>query len=253
MSTVPRKSVGLGLCLASVLGHAQIEKPFEIEVGLTVAPKYVWRGINFMNDWSIQPEAKVSRGPLSFGVWAHIEPTNWNLANYTKSPRGRLTEIDLTLEYAKSLGPVEGTIGVVDYQFPGTGIQRYHEWYASVTAESLWGSPSLTVWTQGNLPSGTYATVGVSRSIPSTLFGVGEVDIDAELTYGDARSNQFYYGSSKTAFTDLHLTASKSLGIGGRLTFTPSGHFSTLLERSLLAGQPRRTNLWFSLSVGAKF
>lgn len=33
------------------VGSAQIEKPFEIEAELSVASKYVWRGLNLVNDW----------------------------------------------------------------------------------------------------------------------------------------------------------------------------------------------------------
>lgn len=241
------------IILSQTLALAQEVKPFDIEAKIKVTPKYVWRGVNLNNNWVIQPQATISKGPFSLNLWANYEPTNWNLANYTQAPRGRFTELDMTFEYSRTSGPVEWGVGIVDYQFPGTGWLRYQEWYASASMEDLWGSPSLTVWTGNNSRSGTYATVGVSHALPTGVAGVGEIDLEAALTYGDARSNEFYYGSRKAAFTDLELKASKSVGLGSRFTLTPALHFTTLLDRSLLAGQPRRTNLWLSLSVGAKF
>lgn len=65
----------------SALASAQVDKPFEIEAELTVASKYVWRGLNLVNDWVVQPGLTVSRGPISVGLWGNFEPTNWNLPN----------------------------------------------------------------------------------------------------------------------------------------------------------------------------
>lgn len=167
---------------------AQLGKPFEIEAELTVAPKYVWRGINIVNDWVIQPGVTVSRGGFSLGVWMNFEPTNWNLPNYNQAPRGRVTEMDVTLEYSKSIGVVEASVGVVDYQFPGTGGRRYQEFFGSVGLSYLWGSPELRVFTGER--SGTYATVSVSHELPGTYFGQGGIELDASLSFGDARSNK---------------------------------------------------------------
>lgn len=109
----------------------------------------------------------------------------------------------------------------------------------------------MTLWTGNNSYSGTYATVGISRS--TQLTRLSEIEINAELSFGDARSNGFYFGSAIPGFTDLHLTASTSVALGDRLSLTPALHYSTLLDRGLLAGQPRRTNLWMSVSLGFKF
>lgn len=232
---------------------AQNPLPVDIEAQLSIAPKYVWRGINIVNDWVAQPEVTLSYGSFSFNVWGNFETSNWNLPNYIRAPRGRLTEVDMTLEYSRQSGPLEWGLGIVDYQFPGTGALRYQEWFASAGLPDQWGSPTLTLYTGKSSTTGTYATLGISRSLNTTLPSVGEVDLDAELSYGDAKSNDFYYGSRKAAFSDFNLTASKELSLGGKFTFKPAVHFSTLLDKSLLAGQPRRSNLWFSLNFGVKF
>ncbi|MCC7435635.1 MAG: hypothetical protein IT363_13190 [Methanoregulaceae archaeon] len=237
----------------SALASAQVQKPFEIEAELTVASKYVWRGINLVNDWVIQPGVTVSRGPISVGLWGNFEPTNWNLPNYTSTPRGRVTELDFTLEYTRTVGTAEWSLGIVDYQFPGTGEGRYQEWFATVELGDVWGSPYLNLYTGNNSYSGTYVTLGVTHALSSQLAGLLEVELNAELSYGDARSNNFYFGSSKAGFADLQLTASTSIGLGDRLNLAPALHYSTLFDRGLLAGQPRRTNLWMSVSLGFKF
>lgn len=111
----------------------------------------------------------------------------------------------------------------------------------------------MNLYTGNNSFSGTYATVGVTHAVSSQLAGLQEVELNAELSFGDARSNNFYFGSSKAGFAELQLTASTSIDLGDRLSLTPALHYSTLLDRGLLAGQPRRTNLWMSISLGFKF
>lgn len=229
-------AVGAVGCLA--VGSLAQVKPFDIEAELAVASKYMWRGTTIVNDWVIQPGVTVSRGPYSIGIWGSFEPTNWNLANYTQAPRGRFTELEWTFAYTRSVGSAEWNVGLIDYQFPGTGWQRYQEWFASVELGDLWGSPYLTLWTGNNSYSGTYATLGLTRTLPTQVGGGWEVELNAELSYGDARSNNYYYGAAKAGFTDLHVTASTFVGLGDRLSLTPALHYSTLLDRGRSPGNP---------------
>jgi len=252
MATLLRAALSSAVAL-SAIASAQVEKPFDIEAELTIASKYVWRGINLVNDWVVQPGVTLSRGPFSLGLWGNLESSNWNLPNYTSTPRGRVTELDVTFAYTRTMGPAEWSLGIVDYQFPGTGAERYQEWFATVEFGDLWGSPYLNLYTGNNSYSGTYATVGITHAVSSQLAGLPELELNAELSYGDARSNNYYFGSSRAGFADLQLTASTSIELGERLSLTPALHYSTLLDRGLLAGQPRRTNVWMSVSLGFKF
>lgn len=126
----------------SAFASAQVERPFEIEAELTVASKYVWRGINLVNDWVIQPGVILSSGPFSVGLWANLESSNWNLPNYTSTPRGRVTELDVTLAYTRTLGLWSGVWASSTTSFPERGKDAIRS-----------GSQPSSLATFGDLPT----------------------------------------------------------------------------------------------------
>jgi hypothetical protein len=80
----------------------------QVEVGLDISSRYVWRGTDFGGSPSIQPQISYTVGGLTVGGWAAMA-TNGNTAG---------SEIDFFLTYAipTSLGDLE--LVVTDYTFP---------------------------------------------------------------------------------------------------------------------------------------
>jgi hypothetical protein len=144
-------------------------------------------------------------------------------------------------------------VGIVEYQYPGTGFERYREWFAGVSFDEAWGAPYMTVYTGNNATTGSYATVGLSHSLPVHFGKTEAIDLGVELTYGDARCNRFLYGWDGSTFTDILLSAGAEFDLGRGWTLTPTLNYSTLLHSKLLAGAPRRSNVWAAFSFGFKF
>ncbi|MEQ1934711.1 MAG: hypothetical protein ABL962_12690, partial [Fimbriimonadaceae bacterium] len=189
-----------------------------------------------------------------FTFWGNMELTRWNSGNYPRSPKNRFTEFDSSLEYNGTYGGGDWWVGYIDYQFPGTGAQRFQEWYGGISSSKHWGTPTLNIYKGANAGMGTYLTLGVTHQ--TQMSGIGKAstwDLGAQIGYGDKKSNNFYYGSNKAGFADLSLSAATSFGIGKDWTFTPSVNYSTLLEKSLNAGLPRRSNLWLNFGFKRKF
>ncbi len=243
------------LAVALTAGAIAQEKPkIDATLDVDISSKYVWRGVNFVNDWVLQPSVAFSSSGFKFSVWGNMELTGWNSGVYPKSPKNRFTEFDTSLEYRGAHGKGDWWLGYVDYQFPGTGAARFQEWYGGVSLDQSWGAPALTVYKGANANVGTYLTLGVTRSVKTGLTGkMSTCDLCALIGYGDKKGNNFLYGSNKAGFTDLNLSATTSFEIGKGWTFTPSVNYSTLLEKSLRAGLPRRSNIWLNFGFTRNF
>lgn len=245
------------LCAAAFVvasfSYGQESRPIETEINLEFASKYVWHGTTVVNDPVSQPELCFAMGGFSLSIWGNLELTGWNAPNYVTHPRGRLTEVDTTFEYASTWRELNWSVGTIDYQFPGTGYERYREWFVGVGTDRLWGSPTLTVYSGANDQTGSYATLALSHSLPARLCGASSIDFSVELTGADKRCCRFLYGHDGSGLSDVHLSASTEIELGKGWILSPSIHYSTLLQPGILRGQPRRTAFWAACGVGLKF
>lgn len=233
------------LALAT-LCQAQEKSTISTELTLDLFSKYVWHGLVTDNEWVLQPGAALEKDGFTFGAWGNLELTDWNQDNYASDPQGKFSEIDVWLEYATTLGGQDVFLGYVDYQFPGTGWERYAEWYAGLEKSFDFADLTLTVFTGDNDFTGTYATLAGSKAIN---VGHGEsLDATLELSYGDSRSNSYLYAYDNAGLSDLHLAVQRSYDIGGGWTATPSLHYSTILNDDMAVGDPHRSNFWFGVS-----
>lgn len=240
----------LTLGLAAVAASAQETPKIQTELNVLLANKYVWRGVNYVNDWVLQPDVTFSASGFSLGFWGNLELTNWNAPNYTRKPAGRLTEIDTTVAYGQDFSLGSWQVGYVDYQFPGTGFRRFGEWFVGASFDDQRFSPSVTIYRGDKSGMGTYVEVGASHEFT----GMGQsVKLDGYLGYGDKKSNGFFYGNSKSALTHVQFDVSTSFSAGKGWSLTPSISYSTLLEKNHLAGQPRRSNVTLGLAVSRSF
>lgn len=243
-----------GLAVLGGIGNgAQEPNKIETELTLEFASKYVWHGLNSVNDNVFQPGVSFSMKGFTLSFWGSAELTNWNEPNYDLAPKGRFSEIDTSIQYDGACKNMGWNVGIVDYQYPGTGYERYREWFAGVSFEDAPGAPSLTLYAGDNKTSGTYATLGLSHSIPVNMGKAESFDLALEMTYGDARSNRFLYGYDGATLTDIHLSASTQFDLGRGWSFTPTLHYSTLLHPDILRDEPRRSNFWAGFAFGVKF
>jgi hypothetical protein len=228
------------LVCASTAAHAQQQERISTTITLDLASKYVWHGVNLVNDWVVQPGVSFSSRGLTLSLWGSMEATAWNRPNYPRNPCGRFTDLEESLEYGKD----NWKVGINDVHCPGTGAARYREWYAGLSAEQMWGAPELTVYTSGSSRTGTYAVLGLSHSLGREG---KSLDLGAEITYGDKPFNDYLYGRPRAGFSDLHLSAGTALSLSKGWSLTPSLHYSRILKGSRSPGEPRQTNAWLSL------
>ena len=221
------------------------DRPIAVEFSLEFASKYVWHGTNLVNDWVAQPEIVLGAGNFGFSWWGNAELTSWNRPNFPRDPKGKFTEIDTEFNYSAPWRGSEWSMGYIDYQMPGTGELRYGEWFVGWSNADLPWAPALTVYRGDRAFTGTYATLELSHSLST---GVREFEAGIEVSLGDRRSSEYFYGTRFAGATDAAIYLSTEVDLGGGWRLTPAVHYSALLNDQLLRGEPRRQNAWLSFA-----
>lgn len=246
------------VCLTATPALAQEPADASVEVALDLAYnlKYIWRGINLVDDPVFQPSASASWRGLTLSVWGSMETTNYNLYPGYGSTAGDFTEIDYTLDYSWSCGKVNLSGGVIHYQFPNTGISSTTELYLAAGLDVPL-APTVTVYQDVDEADGTYATLSLGHTLEDVwkpAEGISmSVDLSASVGFGSSDHNGFYYGTGDAGFTDATLSAGLPFKLGERLTLTPSINYSALLDSDLRSGMARDDNLWAGISLGLSF
>jgi hypothetical protein len=190
----------------------------QISVDLDIQSRYIWRGTDFGNSPSIQPELSYTIGGLEFGVWAAYA-TNGN-------PDG--TEVDLWASYTFGTDAGDFSIYVTDYTFP------VH--HTVVGAETWFDSEAhfieLGVGYSGtdNLPVSVFAGMFVHNDDDNSVYVELGYDADPlEFFLGFTPFESEAYGTSGAGIINLGVTGSRevvitnsfSLGLSTSLIVNP--------------------------------
>lgn len=195
-----RSIVSMVFIITLVFGLVSV-LPVAAQVNMNVdfMSRYVWRGADYGDSPSLQPELSYSSGGLVVGSWAAI-PTN------TGSPGGY--EIDWFASYAIGAGTGELLLMLTDYTFPVPGAEDYftsnaHFVEGGVEYSGFAGLP-LSVFT------GMFLTNDHDNSIyfelsyePEPLgFFIGGTPMESQM-----------YGTSGAAIINAGISAGRTLAI----------------------------------------
>jgi len=208
---------------------AEETKGPSISADITVASKYVWRGLILTDDPVLQPSLTVDYKALNLNVWGNTDLTDVN------GTSGETNELDYTLSYSFSVNKVNLTLGVIQYTFPHTDIEPTTEIYGSAGMDMLL-SPTVSVYYDSDEVGGLYGTVGISHS-----FALGEVykgiapslDLSGSIGYATSNWNEGYYGVNSSGLVDLLLTAGLAIPIDEHLSVGPFVSFSHVIDSEL--------------------
>ncbi len=230
-----RRRVTAMLLAAIVLGilssgaSAEETKGFSVSGDITVASKYVWRGLILTDEQVLQPSLTVARKGLSLNLWANTDLTDIN------GTSGEINELDYTIDYSFSLDKADFSVGLIQYTFPHTGFEPTTEIYASAGLSVLL-SPAVSVYYDADEVGGLYGTFGVSHSFPlgEVVKGISpSLDLSGSIGYATSDWNEGYYGVSSSGLVDLLLTASLSVPIDENLSVGPFVSFSQVIDSEL--------------------
>jgi uncharacterized protein (TIGR02001 family) len=208
---------------------AEETKGPSVSADITVASKYVWRGLVLTDDPVLQPSLTVDYKSLNLNVWGNTDLTDVN------GTPGEINELDYTLSYSFAVNKVNLDLGVIQYTFPHTDFEPTTEIYGSAGLDMLL-SPAVSIYYDVDEVNGLYGTLGISHS-----FSLGEVykgitpslDLSGSIGYGSSNYNEGYFGVHSSGLVDLLMTATLSVPIDEHLSVGPFVSFSQVLDSDL--------------------
>ena len=206
----------------------ETKKP-AVSADVTVASKYVWRGLRLTDDPVLQPSLTVDYKGLGLNIWANTDLTDVN------GTPGQTNELDYTLSYSFAVDKAELSFGVIQYTFPHTSFEPTTEIYGTATMDYLL-SPTATIYWDTDEVGGVYATLGIGHSFPlGDLYrGISpSLDLSGSIGYATSNWNKGYYGVNSSGLVDLLLTAGFAIPIDDHLSTGLFVSFSSVVDSDL--------------------
>ena len=257
---MPITLFGALVALAANKTAAPVQDEFIINTDFELGAysKYVWRGINVVDDPVLQPSLTFSHGPWSVNFWGNYETTGVNTYYGTSTGKNRITEWDTTLSYTHSTESADFTLGIIHYDLPNTALPSTTEVFASVSLPSTYNSDykwALTPFADLSYDldeaDGFYGRIGADYS-----FTPNENDafsFTGWVGYADKNFSDYYYGNNKSAFADFGFSARYTRSFTETSFAYASLTFTGLLDKGHLQGASDRSNVVFGIGVGMSF
>lgn len=204
------------------------------DLGLRIATSYVYRGVPLVDDTVLQGETSVSialdeEDLVAVTAWGNVDlHDDAGMGLFSDGNDGKLTEIDLSVEYVRSAGPVWASIGVVSRSYPNVPPR-------ATTTEVVagFGGDHLALRAHVDVQEieGVYLN-GVAEGV----FRLSdELALEASLSLGwaDEDMGMALYGLPESGLADLHAAAALRYDLTEHTAVRLSVHGSTLLDDDL--------------------
>lgn len=203
--------------------------PVDIEAELPYYSKYVWRGMNRVDDSVLQPSLGLGLFGFELGFWGNYDLTDINGSS------GEFTQVDYTLGYEFTLPKIALGAGFIHYTFPDSDVNSTTEFYLSGEVGVLL-SPKLAAYFDIDEIKGTYWEASINHD-----FGLGEtskLNLEGGLGMGTKGYIEGYFGlqaagpnnEQAASATDYYLTASVPYHPVPLFTIVPSVTYTALLS-----------------------
>ncbi len=202
--------------------------PLDIEAELPVYTKYVWRGMNLVDDAVLQPSLEVGLFGFELAAWGNMYLTD------IADEAGQFGEFDYTLGYELGLALFELEAGFIFYTYPKHHFDDTTEFYLGAKVNILL-SPSLTVYQDIDKFKGAYwaASIGHGFDLGETL----KLDLTGGLGLGSQSYISGYYAGMLSvpdteidaSMTDYFVRAELPFHPIPFLSITPSATYTSLL------------------------
>lgn len=194
----------------------------DVTAALDANSAYIWRGLTFNDGFVLQPSIDVAANGFAVNVWS-----NFDLEDYDGAVEsGEFSEVDLTGSYTHKIGPINASVGVIEYLFPA-GADSTSEVFAGLGMDVGAGfSVSSKLYYDFDQVDDFYVTAGVGYSYsinkPTTL------GLSGTISYAGEDFAEYYAGGTDSGFFNYLLTASvkymvtDALGIGANINYSDS-------------------------------
>ncbi|MEX0769650.1 MAG: hypothetical protein WD035_02900 [Balneolaceae bacterium] len=184
----------------------------QVDLGVDIMSRYVWRGADFGNSPSIQPDISITAGNFAIGTWAAFATTG--------NPDG--TEVDWYASYTIDAGNA-GAFDLVltDYSFPvGPGYFSESDVHFVETGIGYGGPDSFPV----SIFAGMFVTNDDDNSVYIELgYDTGPLD----LVMGFTPSESATYGTTGAGVINLGFGTSREVQVSELLSIDLSASVTT--------------------------
>jgi len=213
--------------ISAMIMFFAVDLSAQFSLGADFMSRYVWRGIDFGDSPSIQPDVNATFGNFNIGAWAAVATQG--------SPEG--TEVDWYASYTFDTSKAGSfSLQLTDYTFPDLPRGNYFTKEAHFLEGGInYSGPSafpVTVFT------GVFFTNDDDYSVYTEIGYQIEM---VNLFFGFTPAESALYGTSKAGVINTGISASKSLQI--------TENFSLNLTSSII-GNPHADNLFFVFGLG---
>jgi hypothetical protein len=180
----------------------------QANLGVDIMSRYVWRGTDFGNSPSIQPDLSYTAGNFTIGSWAAIATSG--------NPDG--SEIDWYASYDAETDAGTFSLIITDYTFPEAPTGNYFSKSSHFveTAVAYEGTEAFPV----SLFTGVFVTNDDDYSIYSEIgYSAGGID----LFMGFTPAKSALYGTGKAGVINTGIGTSREIRFNDYLSFTLIG------------------------------
>lgn len=181
----------------------------QVTLGVDYYSRFVWRGMDFGNAPSIQPQISFTHGGFQVGAWA-ASATNGNSEG---------SEIDFFASYTFETGSGDFSVSLNSYTYPESGVDYFSSDAHYVELGLGYGRTLTDGW-------GMYLEGGVfiHNDDDNSLYGEIGFEYDADdytlsLFTGFSPKESAEYGNSSFAFINTGLTLAKELKLTDSFSF----------------------------------
>ncbi|MFB3902093.1 MAG: hypothetical protein ACE15E_01455 [Acidobacteriota bacterium] len=217
----------------------------------TLATNFVWRGQRLTDGCNFQPSGTLSVKGFAANVWGKLdlqavsEGDDFYLRDNPAAPpgggsglRGKFSEVDLTLSYARELGDVSMQAGLITYILPYNlgSCPSTTEVFGGVSLDSVPLAPAVRLnvdidETRKRGQAGLYLELAGGHSFPLSSKRLKSVDISGTVGITNAGFAEYCYDFDEAGFHDVSFSAHLPLDIGRGWTSKLFLTYSSLLGK----------------------
>ena len=219
----------------------------DCSVEVDYASKYVARGAVLFDGPAVQPAltavVESGGGTWSGGAWSTID------ASDEAGHSGEWTEVDVHVEYERSLGPATLTLGLLRYFYPRTGFPASAEAHAAIACENELATPTLHLWYDYDQADGAYFSFDLARDFD--LDERWNLALSASAGWMAHGQGAYYFGVDSGGFSDLTTSAALAFAPSEKVGFTFTLGSSRVLDGDYRDAVDDADSAW--VMVGATF
>ena len=195
-------------------------------------------------------------GSVGLSTWVNMDATNDTGDAFSSDGNAvQLTEVDYVLDYSRSFGNVDATLGVINYSFPNGVGNSTHEAFLSLGTGFLGFNQGLSVYYDFDMLDAFYLALEAGKGFAIT----DNLSLDLSVLLGLMGKEQarFYYGEAKTAISDLAASASLTYAVDEVtsifLSVSGTGALDADLKDSLDDSGVDQSGLWGAIGIAWGF